>query len=138
MNPEVLPRSSCGRDAPIVNTVSDPRQAKHAQERRRYQRADLAMGGKGVPISFQAGRMRSKGHISNVSEVGLFITCAAVPELRSVFQAEFISPAGGKIAVAGMVWRTTTGEESAPRGFGIRLLEVDDAYLEFLENILPA
>ena len=88
--------------------MADLRAANRTQEKRRYQRADLATGGKGIPIAFQAGKIRGKGIIANVSEVDLFITCAALPVLRSVFQGELIYPSW-KFAAAWLVWLTFRG-----------------------------
>ncbi len=92
-----------------------------------------------VPASFEAGTLRGKGHVKNVSKGGLFLRSETLPPSGSQVRVLFHSGEGRKVEVNGIVaWSTNDlpGETDARPGFGIRFHELSDEYLEFYEQIL--
>ena len=92
-----------------------------------------------VPASFEAGELRGKGHVKNVSKGGVFLRSDSLPEPGSDVRILFPSRDGRKVEVTGIVvWNTNevAGQPEIRRGFGVRFHEYSDAYREFYEEIL--
>ncbi len=103
-------------------------------ERRRLKRVV-----KRIPARYQCEGVIGKGHIKNVTQEGLFLRTDRLPSPGSRIRLIFEPEDGPKIEVSGTV-RWTTGQlpravDSSP-GFGMRIENVTEEFLEFFENIL--
>jgi uncharacterized protein (TIGR02266 family) len=103
-------------------------------ERRRLRRVL-----KQVPVAFEAGCVRGRGHIKNLSKGGVFVRTDRLPDSGDDVRILFHDRKGSKIEVLGIVAWTTDqlpSEEVGPSGFGMRFSHVPDEYLEFFEQVL--
>jgi hypothetical protein len=62
---------------------------------------------KRIPAAFEAGQLRGKGHIKNVSKEGLFLRSAVLPPVGEDVRVIFHDRTGTKIEVRGTVRWTT-------------------------------
>jgi PilZ domain-containing protein len=94
---------------------------------------------KRIPASFEAGTMRGKGHIKNVSKEGLFVRSSVLPPVGADVRVVFPDRNGTKIEVRGTVrWSTDQlppGEKAKP-GFGVFIARGNETFDEFFEQIL--
>ena len=103
-------------------------------ERRRLRRVM-----KRIPAAFEAGKLRGKGHIKNISKEGLFLRTNTLPPSGSPVRVVFHDRHGSKVEVRGTVRWTTAQlppEEKAKPGFGVYIEPGNDEFSEFFENIL--
>jgi hypothetical protein len=90
-----------------------------------------------IPVQFQAGTLRGTGHIKNLTQEGLLVRSHILPAPGDSVYVTLTTPEGGKIEVEGIVrWTTAQMDETAPLGFGVRLVRVDEDYLRFFERIV--
>ncbi len=90
-----------------------------------------------IKTEFRAGSLRGRGTIKNVSPEGLFVSTGSIPEQGEAVQLVFPVP-GGRLALSGMVWWTTTGNHTmgpGQRGFGLRLLEAPERFQRLVESL---
>ena len=90
-----------------------------------------------IQAEFEAGALRGRGRIHNVTEGGLFLGTAQIPHEGELVSLSFRDQRGKPLGVNGLVWWTTNdapGNHRAP-GFGIRLIEDSDDYSRFLETL---
>ena len=94
---------------------------------------------KRIPASFEAGTLRGKGHIKNVSKEGLFLRTNALPTAGAEVRVLFPDRNGTKIEVRGLVRWTTNqlppGEKAKP-GFGVYIPRGNEEFDEFFAQIL--
>jgi hypothetical protein len=94
---------------------------------------------KRIPAAFEAGQLRGKGHIKNVSKEGLFVRTAVLPPVGDDVRVIFHDRNGSKIEVHGTV-RWTTAQldksEKAKPGFGVHIPRGNEAFDEFFGQIL--
>jgi len=94
---------------------------------------------KRIPASFEAGAMRGKGHIKNVSKEGVFVRSNVLPPVGADVRIVFPDRNGTKIEVRGLV-RWTTDQlppaEKAKPGFGVYIPRGNETFDEFFEQIL--
>ncbi len=79
-----------------------------------------------IPTEFRAGPMRAQGKIRNVSEGGLFVGTASIPEEGEMVDLALRTPKGHPVHLQGFVWWTTRADPSGHHhkpGFGLRLLD---------------
>jgi len=93
-----------------------------------------------IPAEFSAGPLKGIGQIKNLNEGGLFVATPSIPQQGESVLLKF-SPSGGEwIELSGMVWWTTTdpaGQRHRHAGFGLRLLEENEAYRGWVESLPP-
>lgn len=78
-----------------------------------------------IETEFEVRGRRAQGKIKNVSEGGLFVSTASVPEAGESVDLTFRAPGGREVSLSGLVWWTThagDGRRHRTTGFGIRLL----------------
>ncbi len=94
---------------------------------------------KRIPAAFEAGKLRGKGHIKNVSKEGLFVRTSALPPSGASVRIVFHDRNGSKIEVRGTVRWTTAqlpaGEVAKP-GFGVYIPRGNESFDDFFEQIL--
>ena len=94
---------------------------------------------KRIPASFEAGKLRGKGHVKNVSKEGLFVRSNTLPPAGAEIRIVFPDRNGTKIEVHGTV-RWTTAQlppsEKAKPGFGVYIPRGNETFDEFFEQIL--
>jgi Tfp pilus assembly protein PilZ len=103
-------------------------------ERRRLRRVM-----KRIPAAFEAGKLRGKGYIKNISKEGLFVRTNILPPAGTQVRIVFHDRHGSKIEVRGTVRWTTDQlppEEKATPGFGVYIPRGNDEFQEFFEQIL--
>lgn len=103
-------------------------------ERRRIKRTV-----KSIPARFQHEGRTQRGHIKNITKEGLFLRTDSLPPTGAAVRVIFETKAGAKIQVAGTVrWTTAQLPPSAdtPPGFGMKLDDVPEEFLEFFEQML--
>lgn len=93
-----------------------------------------------IPARFQAGPLRGRGHIKNVSRAGVFVRSDSLPHPGSPVQILFLNHSQEKIEITGTV-RWTTDQlpnvtPDTPKGFGVLFDTPTPAFLEFFEQIL--
>ncbi len=90
-----------------------------------------------VHARFLAGELEGNGTVANVSDGGLFIETATLPELGDTVEVT-LSDVEGELWLSGMVW-WTTGDPPAARhartGFGLRLLEESDGWARWIDQL---
>jgi Tfp pilus assembly protein PilZ len=88
-----------------------------------------------IHTEFEAGALRARGSIKNVGPGGLFVGTSSLPEQGEAVRLTFAAPGGAHIALSGLVWWTTAegGRHAAP-GFGLRLLDENEAYATMVES----
>jgi uncharacterized protein (TIGR02266 family) len=89
-----------------------------------------------IETEFEVRGHRAQGKIKNMSEGGLFVSTASIPEEGESVDLTFRVPGGEETSVSGLVWWTTNGGDDKRHrtpGFGLRLLdENDDLYRLFV------
>ena len=103
-------------------------------ERRRLRRIM-----KRIPAAFEAGALRGKGHIKNVSKEGVFLRSSVLPPVGSDVRVLFHDRNGSKIEARGIVRWTTdqlSAAEKAKPGFGVHIPRGNEEFDEFFEQIL--
>ena len=79
-----------------------------------------------IQTEFRAGTVRGQGKIRNVSDGGMFVGTASLPEEGEMVDLAFRTPKGHPVQVSGFVWWTTRGDPMGRRpGFGLRVLDDD-------------
>ncbi|HXJ36447.1 MAG TPA: PilZ domain-containing protein [Candidatus Eisenbacteria bacterium] len=94
---------------------------------------------KRIPASFEAGQVRGKGHIKNVSKEGLFLRTSVLPNVGDEVRVIFPDRTGSKIEARGTVRWTTLQlpvEQQAKPGFGVHVPRGNEAFDDFFEQIL--
>jgi hypothetical protein len=94
---------------------------------------------KRIPAAFEAGSLRGKGHIKNVSKEGLFVRTSALPPVGIDVRVLFHDRNGSKIEVRGTVRWTTAqlpAREKAKPGFGVYIARGNEDFDEFFGQIL--
>ena len=80
-----------------------------------------------IRAEFAAGGLRAEGLIRNVSEGGLFVGTASIPEVGEPVEVRVRGGRGRERAISGLVWWTTRERSGTrfggQRGFGVRLLD---------------
>ncbi|MEX2205636.1 MAG: PilZ domain-containing protein [Myxococcota bacterium] len=103
-------------------------------ERRRLRRVM-----KRIPCAFEAGKLRGKGHIKNISKEGLFVRTSVLPTAGTSVRVVFHDRQGSKVEVRGTTRWTTAQlppEEKAKPGFGLYVEPGNAEFNEFFEGIL--
>ena len=89
---------------------------------------------------FMAGGRRVCGKVKNVSAGGLFVHTDRIPELGATIRLCMRPGTSHQLELTGMVWWTTRDNPMPPlgysRGFGLRFLDDNPAFREFVENLL--
>lgn len=88
-----------------------------------------------IETEFEVGGQRSSGKIKNISEGGLFVGTASLPEAGESIDLRFKAPDGREVRLSGLVWWTTeSGDAGARRapGFGLRLLDDNEDFRRLL------
>src|SRR5262249_7879952 len=109
------------------------------QKAPRVERRRLRRILKRIPASFEAGSMRGKGHIKNVSKEGLFVRSSVLPPVGVDVRIVFPDRNGTKIEVRGLVrWSTDQLPPSAKAkpGFGVFIPRGNETFDHFFEQIL--
>ena len=91
-----------------------------------------------IDTEFEVRGHRAQGKIKNMSEGGLFVATAAIPEERESVDLTFRAPGGKEVRLSGLVWWTTNGGDGKGHrtpGFGLRLLEDRDGFRGFLATL---
>lgn len=91
-----------------------------------------------IETEFEVCGRRSRGKIKNVSEGGLFVGTAAIPEEGENVELTFRAPGGGEVSVSGLVWWTRDGRGGAGSrtpGFGLRLLDESEDFRRLVESL---
>ena len=91
-----------------------------------------------IETEFEVSGRRAQGTIKNVSEGGLFVSTASVPEAGESVDLTFRAPRGGEVSLSGLVWWTTNGEDGKRHGnpgFGLRLLDESDDFRGLLASL---
>jgi hypothetical protein len=110
---------------------------------------DYAMSGSGgimhdrrittsIETEFEVSGHREKGRIKNVSESGVFVGTASIPEQGENVALNFKAPSGEEVRLSGLVWWTTDecgGTRSRAPGFGLRLLDDSEKFRQFWESL---
>jgi len=92
-----------------------------------------------IDARFEAGSVRGKGYLKNVSKKGLFLRARVLPPVGSEVRVFLRDRAGAEIEVRGTVRWTTQqlpAAEKARPGFGVSVAPDDQAFIEFFEQIL--
>jgi Tfp pilus assembly protein PilZ len=92
-----------------------------------------------MQANFQAGRVKGRGKVRNVSEGGLFVGTSAIPEEGEMALVSIQTPTGNRLAISGLVWWTTSrpgGSANRAPGFGLRVLDDSQAYRNLVETLL--
>lgn len=109
-------------------------QPKFGIERRKLRRIL-----KRIHAAFEAGALRGKGHIKNVSKEGLFLRTSVLPSVGDDVRVIFHDRTGTKIEARGTVrWTTAqlSGDEKAKPGFGVHIPRGNEDFDEFFGQIL--
>jgi Tfp pilus assembly protein PilZ len=91
-----------------------------------------------IETEFAVRGRRAQGQIKNVSEGGLFISTASVPEEGESVDLTFRASGGGEVSLSGLVWWTTNGRNGKRHrtsGFGLRLLDESDDFCSLLASL---
>jgi uncharacterized protein (TIGR02266 family) len=91
-----------------------------------------------IETEFEVRGRRAQGKIKNMSEGGLFVGTASVPEEGENVDLSFRVPGGEEVRLSGLVWWTTNGGNPKgyrTPGFGLRLLNDGDDIRSLLEKL---
>ncbi len=96
---------------------------------------------KRIPAAFEADDLRGRGYLKNVSKGGLFLRTEVLPVAGTGVRVLFHNRDGSKIEVQGKVAWNTSQLDAADRGetrpgFGMIFDTTDNAYREFLEQLM--
>ncbi len=88
---------------------------------------------------FVVGGRKVRGKVKNVSAGGLFVFTDKIPELGETIRLRMSPGTGHQLELTGMVWwstRDTPIPTLGPnRGFGLRFLDDNPAFREFVEGL---
>lgn len=88
---------------------------------------------------FMAAGRRVCGKVKNVSAGGLFVHTDRMPELGETIRLRMSPGPGHRLELTGMVWWTTRDTPiptfDGHRGFGLRFLDDNPAFREFVEGL---
>ena len=91
-----------------------------------------------IETEFEVRGRRAQGKIKNMSEGGLFVGTASVPEEGESVDLTFRAPGGKEVSLSGLVWWTTNGGDGkgyGTPGFGLRLLDDSDDFRSLLARL---
>ena len=91
-----------------------------------------------IETEFEVRGNRAQGKIKNVSEGGLYVSTASVPEAGESVDLIFRAPGGEEVSLSGLVWWTTNGGDGKRHrnpGFGLRLLDESDDFRSLLASL---
>ena len=91
-----------------------------------------------IETEFEVGGHREKGRIKNVSENGVFVATATIPEQGENVDLNFKTPGGEEVRLSGLVWWTTDdcgGTRRGAPGFGLRLLDDNEEFRQFWASL---
>ena len=91
-----------------------------------------------IETEFEVRGQRALGKIENMSEGGLFVSTAWVPEEGESIDLSFRAPGGEEVSLSGLVWWTTNGVDGKgyrTPGFGLRLLDDSDDFRSLLARL---
>ena len=91
-----------------------------------------------IETEFEVTGRREKGKIKNVSESGVFVGTASIPEQGEDVALNFRAPDGEEVKISGLVWWTTDdcgGTRNRVPGFGLRLLDENDEFRRFVAGL---
>lgn len=91
-----------------------------------------------IETEFEVTGHRAKGRIKNVSEGGIFVGTASIPEQGEDVDLNFKAPDGEEVRLSGLVWWTTddcSGARNRAPGFGMRLLDENENFRRFLASL---
>jgi hypothetical protein len=92
---------------------------------------------KRIPAVFEASRLRGRGELGGLSRNGLFFCTETLPDPGTPVRVVFSNHEGSKVAVRGEVrWNTTGQAKPLAIGFGMRIEQACDEYLDFYEDLL--
>ena len=103
-------------------------------ERRRLRRVM-----KRIPAAFEAGKLRGKGHIKNISKEGLFVRATVLPHGRGRGADRLPRSAGQQdrgTRHRALDDPTAPPEEKAKPGFGVYIERGNEEFNDFFEGIL--
>ena len=92
-----------------------------------------------IPATYVCGKLTGRGAVKNLSKEGLFVRSDTVPEPGQTVHVLLQPPENPKVEVVGTVrWTTDQLPSRAPgqTGFGLRIEDPPDAYLELFARIL--
>jgi hypothetical protein len=104
-------------------------------ERRRQLRRKIRR----FPAAFEAGSLRGTGHLKNVSKDGVFVRSDTLPAPGEAVRLIFHDLLGSKVEVHGVVQWTTAqlpDPSVARSGFGLRIPQATDGFLDFFEQLI--
>ena len=93
-----------------------------------------------IPVDFEAGAVRGRGKIKNLSDRGLFVRTNDLPYEGDVVALRFVPPGEGEIRLTGVVWWTTRScpdRAQRPAGFGLCMIEDSPPYERAIAKLLP-
>ena len=87
---------------------------------------------------FVGGALQADGHVKNLSKEGLFLRTDSLPLPGQPVQVLLMPPDGPEVEVVGTVcWTTDQVPDRSPqKGFGLKIDDPTDAYLEFFQRVL--
>jgi uncharacterized protein (TIGR02266 family) len=91
-----------------------------------------------IETEFEVSGHRAKGRIKNVSESGVFVGTASIPEQGENVDLNFKAPGGEEVRLSGLVWWTTDdcgGTRHRAPGFGLRLLDDNEEFRQFWASL---
>jgi len=90
-----------------------------------------------IPTEFRASQLVGKGKVRNISEGGLFVGTSEIPEEGEAVELKLSAPGRPPVEIQGLVWWTTRKIEApnGRRGFGLRLLDASESYLQLLASL---
>jgi Tfp pilus assembly protein PilZ len=91
-----------------------------------------------IETEFEVTGHRATGKIKNVSESGVFVGTASIPEQGEDVDLNFKTPDGKEVRLSGLVWWTTDdcgGTRHRVPGFGLRLLDNNEEFRRFLASL---
>lgn len=82
------------------------------------------------PAVFNCAGRGSKGEVRNVSNGGLFVRTAELPEEGEPLRIRLLPPGKVAVEVSGLVWWKTGDDVTGTgrSGFGLRVLDADEGY----------
>lgn len=89
-----------------------------------------------ILTEFEVGKLKGKGKVRNLSEGGLFVGTAQLPQQGDTVRLSLSVPGRAPVEVSGMVWWTTREHRShRTPGFGVQLFERGDDYDEVVREL---
>ena len=91
-----------------------------------------------IEAEFEVTGRRAKGRIKNVSESGVFVGTASIPEQGEDIDLNFRALDGEEVRLSGLVWWTTDdcgGTRNRAAGFGLRLLDDNQEFRRFFARL---